>query len=129
MDDVIGRIDDALGCQAQGCDKTLDDSPDDDFCSARCQQRWHEARANLPAGYVGADSGTAPQSGRLQRWGEVRAETRWTRGWGAGVVVTAEHLALFTPTETWAQDRRALHRTAERLMRELDGDPRPGGVG
>lgn len=99
--DIIRRIDDALSCQAEGCDETLDDSPIDDFCSAGCQQRWHEARANLPAGYVGVDSGTTLQRGQLHRWGEDLA-------------------APASSAELWAQDRDAVRRTAERLLRELE---------
>jgi len=120
--DIIRRIDDALSCQAEGCDETLDDSPIDDFCSAACQQRWHEARVNLPAGYVGADSGTATCPGQLHRWGQLRAEARRIRGWGDGEVVTAEDLTPLPPAELWAQDRDAVRRTAERLLRELEGD-------
>ena len=122
MDDIIERIDAALACQAQGCGKSLDSSPDNSFCSPKCQQRWHEARLDLPAWYVGADSGTVPEpaGGQLHRWGEAWTQARRARYWRAGDHLTADDFALFPePSYTCAQDYGLTQRTAQRLMREL----------
>jgi len=42
-DDIIARIDAAIGCRQ--CGGSLDDSPSPDFCGEECQQTWHTARA------------------------------------------------------------------------------------
>lgn len=48
MSDIVDRIDAAIGCQQ--CGGPLRDSPSDDFCGERCQEVWHEARADVPHG-------------------------------------------------------------------------------
>jgi hypothetical protein len=46
--DIIARIDAAIGCRQ--CGGSLDDSPSPDFCGEECQQTWHTARTEpLPA--------------------------------------------------------------------------------
>jgi hypothetical protein len=41
--DIVEQIDAATGCQH--CEGPLGDSPSSDFCSPRCQWRWHAGRA------------------------------------------------------------------------------------
>lgn len=58
MTDILDLIDQATGCQQ--CGARLGESPANDFCSASCQQRWHEARCDLFAGYTSAEHGGFP---------------------------------------------------------------------
>lgn len=58
--DIIDAIDEAIACQAEGCSRPIpEDGPSDDFCSAACQQKWHEARCELPLDYEPAEYDTS----------------------------------------------------------------------
>lgn len=61
IEDVIARIDQAVGCQL--CGKPLrDNGPSPDFCKESCQEGWYAKRASrrpeaaVPS-YVGLDRG------------------------------------------------------------------------
>lgn len=45
-EDILSRIEQAIGCQYQPCGKDLGPSPSSDFCSELCQARWHAIRSS-----------------------------------------------------------------------------------
>jgi hypothetical protein len=61
---VIERAAAVARCKGPRCTKDLGNSPSDDFCCQKCQQRWHERGAHLLP-----DS--AP-TGQTHRWGVTR---------------------------------------------------------